>query len=160
MAKERLQSRINAETVWGTSDGGTGNSTYLKGDMLVAFGANKLSRIPVGGASQVLGVSNGVPAWITSSQLPPISSVSNGDTLYYNNGWQTLNIGTNGYIMQSDGSKPKWFNLFGTSNSWTAKQDFSGTNGIDIGGWTFKTDGTDLVLLDPNNQEQHRWYSS
>jgi hypothetical protein len=152
--------RKQAEQIIPFNQGGTGQSTYNKGDMLVAVGTNDLEPLPVGTESQSLRVKDGVPSWQTSGELPPVSTSANGDLLYYLNGWTGLRASLNDYILRVNSGLPQWFNLFGTSNTFTAQQNFSGANGINIGGWTLKLDGSDLVVYDKNGQEQGRWISS
>ncbi len=43
------------------------------------------------------------------------NSPSNGDTLYYNTGWNDLTIGANNTLMSSNGSVPSWGKTIGTS---------------------------------------------
>ena len=45
--------------------GGTGNSSYTKGDILYADGTNNLARLPIGSNGKVLKVASGVPTWAT-----------------------------------------------------------------------------------------------
>jgi hypothetical protein len=45
------------------ANGGTGTSTYAKGDILYASAANTLSKLTVGNTGQVLTVNSGVPSW-------------------------------------------------------------------------------------------------
>ena len=155
-----MGNRKQAEQIIPSSQGGTGQSTYNKGDILVAVGQNDLESLPVGAENQTLTVIDGVPSWQTSGQLPPVSTSANGDMLYYLSGWQSLRASVNDYILRINNGLPQWFNLFGTSNTYTAQQNFSGANGINIGGWTFKLDGSDLVIYDHNGKEQGRWISS
>lgn len=56
--------------------GGTGQSTYAKGDILYASAANNLSKLPAGINGQVLTLANGVPAWGHTIKSPD-SSTSN-----------------------------------------------------------------------------------
>ena len=53
-------------TMSGTLDetnGGTGQTTYTKGDILYASATNTLAKLSIGSAGQVLKVSSGVPVW-------------------------------------------------------------------------------------------------
>lgn len=43
--------------------GGTGQTTYVTGDILYASGANTLSKLPIGSAGEVLTVVAGLPSW-------------------------------------------------------------------------------------------------
>lgn len=47
--------------------GGTGFSTYAKGDILYASAINTVSKLPVGSTGQVLTVSAGAPVWATAA---------------------------------------------------------------------------------------------
>ncbi|PWU23331.1 hypothetical protein C5B42_03335 [Candidatus Cerribacteria bacterium 'Amazon FNV 2010 28 9'] len=47
----------------GVTDGGTGLATYTKGDMLYADATNHLTNLGIGGDSQVLTITNGLPVW-------------------------------------------------------------------------------------------------
>lgn len=46
------------------TQGGTGQSSYTPGDILVASSSTAISKLGVGSANQVLGVSGGVPAYV------------------------------------------------------------------------------------------------
>lgn len=58
--------------------GGTNQTTYTTGDILYSSSANTLSKLGIGGAGQVLGISSGVPAWVDSGKLA--TSVITADT--------------------------------------------------------------------------------
>jgi hypothetical protein len=61
-----LSSFVNFLTSAGVinpTGGGTGNSSYTKGDILYASGTNTLSKLAIGSTGQVLSVSSGLPAW-------------------------------------------------------------------------------------------------
>ena len=55
--------------------GGTHQSTYATGDMLYASAANTLSKLAIGTPGYVLGVSNGLPAWVATTTLATISGI-------------------------------------------------------------------------------------
>ncbi len=61
---------INSADVTGTLQagaGGTGQTTYTVGDTLYSASTGNLSRLAIGSSNQVLTVSSGIPAWVTSS---------------------------------------------------------------------------------------------
>src|ERR1035437_1762933 len=49
-----------------STQGGTGQTVYTTGDMLYASSTSALSKLNVGTANQVLGVSGGVPAYVNN----------------------------------------------------------------------------------------------
>lgn len=123
--------RYQAEGNTEISSGGTGISSYAKGDMLFAPGVNSLARRSIGTNGQRLTSRNGLPQWETTGDVPPIGV--QGDILYWNvSEWTRLTLGTNNYFLQANSTAPVWFDLFGTTNTWTAKQTFNG--GLEIGG--------------------------
>jgi hypothetical protein len=65
-AGQHIVAAINSSSTTGTinaANGGTGQSSYVAGDILYASGATAISRLPIGSADQVLSVSGGVPNW-------------------------------------------------------------------------------------------------
>jgi hypothetical protein len=54
-------------TAIGSTYGGTGQTTYAKGDILYASAVNTLSKLTAGSDSQVLTLAGGVPTWSTPS---------------------------------------------------------------------------------------------
>ncbi|MDP3996406.1 MAG: hypothetical protein Q8P86_01780, partial [bacterium] len=65
------------------TSGGTGQSSYTEGDILYSDSSNSLSKLGIGTGGFVLGVSNGVPAWVATTTLSTISgtlSVAKGGT--------------------------------------------------------------------------------
>jgi len=50
---------------WEETKGGTGNVSYVAGDILYADGANSLAALPIGTAEQVLQVVGSAPSWQT-----------------------------------------------------------------------------------------------
>ena len=89
--------------VWGgdvikSQFGGTGFSSYTKGDILYASDTDVLSKRTIGTAGQVLTVSGGVPVWATPAAAPvtsvngltgavvlTTSNISEGSNLYFTN---------------------------------------------------------------------------
>ena len=124
MAK-RIKQQLQAEVVMPVVQGGTGISTYVKGDILYANGINSLVRLPAGADGQTLTFQDGIPAWSSSSSLP--TGGNTGDILYWNgSAWTRLPIAITDYFLKVTSGVPVWFNLFGTENTWTAKQIFTG----------------------------------
>lgn len=58
-------------TVVADEYGGTGQSTYTKGDILYASGANTVAKLAIGTDGQVLSVSTDVPAWSAAAAGMP-----------------------------------------------------------------------------------------
>jgi hypothetical protein len=59
---------------WGTlgaAGGGTGQSSYTTGDLLYASSSSALSKLGIGSTGQYLGVSGGLPAWVSLTVTPP-----------------------------------------------------------------------------------------
>lgn len=52
-----------------TGHGGTGISSYTKGDILYSNSTNSLNALAVGTTNQVLAVQNGIPSWVDSSTV-------------------------------------------------------------------------------------------
>jgi hypothetical protein len=82
---------ISAGTLAETN-GGTNQSTYTKGDILYASGANTLTKLPIGSSNQVLSVSGGIPSWTSTGNASttisstyqaraPISTTTTSTTL-------------------------------------------------------------------------------
>jgi hypothetical protein len=59
----------------GYARGGTGQSSWAKGDLLYASAANTLSKLAIGTAGQVLTVASGLPAWQDSYKVEIIRFV-------------------------------------------------------------------------------------
>ena len=79
----------NATNVNGTvaeSHGGTGITTYTKGDILYSSAANTLSKLGVGAVGQVLTISGGVPAWAALSGVGVTSIAGTANQVFVNGG--------------------------------------------------------------------------
>lgn len=63
------------------ASGGTGQSSYAKGDLIIASAINTLTKLPIGSSNQVLAVDpvNGIPAWSNLSSFG-VSSIASADT--------------------------------------------------------------------------------
>lgn len=53
----------------GANNGGTGFSSFTKGDILYAPNTSSLSKLAIGTGGNILSVSNGIPAWTATSTL-------------------------------------------------------------------------------------------
>jgi hypothetical protein len=62
------------------SNGGTGTNTYATGDILYANSASSLAQLPAGASGQVLGISGGVPAWVTNTTTVTVANTTNTPT--------------------------------------------------------------------------------
>jgi len=62
--------------------------------------ANTNTRLPIGTNGQVLGVSGGVPAWVTSADQTPLTT--KGDLFTYTTQDARLGVGTNGQVLKAD----------------------------------------------------------
>ena len=89
-----------------TTNGGSGQSSVTTGDLLYGSGSNAWSRLGIGAGGYVLGVVNGVPAWVATTTLSNISgtlgigSGGTGNTSFTKNG---ITYG-NGTILTSTAS--------------------------------------------------------
>lgn len=72
---------LTTDTITPTS-GGTGQTSYVKGDTLYASATNVLSKLPIGSETDVLSVVSGVPAWVSSSSFTVPILVTNATNLY------------------------------------------------------------------------------
>ncbi|MDE1946827.1 MAG: hypothetical protein KGI23_03055, partial [Patescibacteria group bacterium] len=74
---------VSATTSIGAIYGGTGQTAVTAGDLLYGSAANAWSRLGIGTGGYVLGVSNGLPAWVATTTLANISgtlAVGSGGT--------------------------------------------------------------------------------
>jgi endosialidase-like protein len=92
---------VSATTSIGALYGGTGQTSVTTGDILYGSAANAWSRLGIGTGGFVLGVSNGLPAWVATSTLSSIS----GTLGIANGGTNNTSAYTSGSVIYSDGSK-------------------------------------------------------
>ena len=95
--------------------GGTGQTTYAKGDTLYSDAANSLAKLTVGSTGTIMRVSSsGIPEWSSSLDASfggtGIISYSAGDIVYADttSSLTTVNIGSSGTVLTSSGSAPQW----------------------------------------------------
>ena len=128
--------------------GGTGFTTYTTGDMLYASAANTLSKLGIGSAGQVLGISAGVPAWVaagtgTVSNIATAGLISGGPIT--TTGTITTSMATNKLVGR------------GTAGTGIMEEITLGTN-LSLSGTTLnaasptgaaltKTDDTNVILI-------------
>lgn len=118
------------------SRGGTGTGTYTTGDILYASAANTLSKLAIGSTSQVLTVTNGIPAWFPAA--------SGGGGLSYN--FDTTQFGADAVTnitIKSGATLTNTVMKGSTSGTWTI-----GTTGIfeSTGAQTLRTSTGNLTL--------------
>ncbi len=79
------------------ANGGTGQSTYAKGDIVYASAINTLSKLTIGSANQVLSVNgSGVPTWTTiGSGVTSLANTDSNITLSASTGAVTINLAAN-----------------------------------------------------------------
>jgi hypothetical protein len=72
--------------------------------------ANTNTRLPIGTNGQVLGVSGGVPAWVTDASGMANPMTTTGDTIYSSSGSTParLGIGSTGNVLTVSGGVPTW----------------------------------------------------
>jgi hypothetical protein len=83
--------------------------------------ANTNTRLPIGTNGQVLGVSGGVPAWVTDAAGMTNPMTTTGDTIYSSSGSTParLGIGTTGQLLTVAGGVPTWATPSSPSSNFT-----------------------------------------
>ena len=87
------------------------NPATTLGDITYASAtANTNTRLPIGTNGQVLGVSGGVPAWVTDASGMTNPMTTTGDTIYSSSGSTParLGIGSTGQVLTVSGGVPAW----------------------------------------------------
>ena len=102
---------------WSVKKGGTGLTSYAKGDIIYASAIDVLDKLTIGSVNaSILQVSTDVPSWTIYSM--PVGPISAGDVLYGGgtNTVSNLALGTAGKVFRSTGSFPAWssFNISDT----------------------------------------------
>ena len=85
-ANSDITSLTGLTTPMSASQGGTGQSSYTRGDILYATGATTLAKLPIGASGTVLTVSSGIPEWIAPTGGGGTPGGSNTQLQYNNNG--------------------------------------------------------------------------
>lgn len=129
---------VDSATPIGPNSGGTGISSYVVGDLLVANTTTTLTRLADVATGNAL-ISGGVAAQPTWGKIGLQTHVSGtlqannggtgqnnysaGDTLYYAAGTvlSKLSIGANGYVMLSSGTAPQWVDKVPVTSGGTNK---------------------------------------
>jgi hypothetical protein len=142
-----------------TTNGGTGLSSFLLGDMIYASGTDTLAKLGIGGNGQVLTIAGGVPVWgSTTGDGPcPTCVVTNPGTT------QTItatgSAATSLSIRQASGGSVDIFNV--TSNDGLSKFFRVDSNGNVIlgsggvsstGNFTVNPTNTDPIAISPMAQ--------
>lgn len=145
---KQLDLTVAVTGVLDETNGGTGQSTIIQGDVLYGSAANTLSTLPAGTAGQAL-TTNGAAANPSFAGMTTYGDVEYRDST----GRQRLAAGTSGQFLQTQGASaaPQWVNGFasvldyGTStSSSTQRGSVSATLKICYG---VCTDGASLTNL-------------
>jgi hypothetical protein len=107
------------------------NPATTLGDITYASAtANTNTRLPIGTNGQVLGVSGGVPAWVTDAAGMTNPMTTTGDTIYSSSGSTParLGIGTTGQVLTVSGGLPSWAAAPGGSWSQSATGSLTGSS--------------------------------
>jgi len=118
-----------AGTTIAATAGGTGQSSWVTGELVYSSATNTLRGLSIGSTGQALVVSGGIPAWQSITTLGTVttgtwsasvigptfggtaqSTYTTGDTLYASasNTLSKLSIGSTGQVMVVSGGVPTW----------------------------------------------------
>jgi len=135
------------------ANGGTGQSTYTKGDMLYASVANTLGKLALGSNGQCLlsNTGTGIPEWgscaggssnhnLLSSTHPDatVGSATRGDIITAQGVsplWTKLALGTSGHCLKSDGTDVGWA-ACSASSAWSALTNPAGNLALTMAAYT------------------------
>jgi hypothetical protein len=119
------------------TSGGTGTNTYAIGDILVANSTTTLTRLPAGGAGQVLGIT---PAGA-------VSYVTNGATTTNNIASATVNVPQDNYTLNPSANYIRLTNTSGGSVNITGINSTAFTNGSVITLVNVSTAPADIIRI-------------
>jgi hypothetical protein len=99
--------------------GGTGKTTYAKGDLLVGLPNHKLDKLAVGADGRALEVVSGTPAWVDPAHAvlsadhtdTTPAAVVRGDIITGQDAtpkWKRLAKGIAGYVLRMGANEPEW----------------------------------------------------
>ena len=113
------------------TDGGTGKSVYVVGDMLYANTTTTLAQLAVTANNAVLIQSAGIPTWTSTLQVVSggtgFSTTSAGGLVYGATSalMTTLAIGTANYVLTSSGTLPQWTSVLGRVSGGTGLSTYA-----------------------------------
>ena len=106
------------------------NPATTLGDITYASAtANTNTRLPIGTNGQVLGVSGGVPTWVSDASGMTNPMTTTGDTIYSSSGSTParLGIGSTGQVLTVSGGIPSWATPSSGSMTSLATGNLTGT---------------------------------
>ncbi|MDO8604042.1 MAG: tail fiber domain-containing protein [bacterium] len=132
---QAISGLVSASSTLSQFYGGTGFSTYTAGDLLYSGSANVLNKLSIGTGGYVLGVSNGLPAWVATTTLATISgtlTVAKGGTgqTSFGQGW----LHSDGTTLTSSTSPTV---NYLTATSTTATSTFAGGFAVETNGFVY-----------------------
>ncbi|MEO9145100.1 MAG: hypothetical protein ABI237_06035 [Ginsengibacter sp.] len=145
-------------TFLGEPYGGTGQTSFAKGDLLYASATNVLSKLAAGTDGYVLTLASGVPVWSAASgggTTIPSQSGNSGKYLTTDGtvlSWGTVSGGSS--LPSQTGNAGKWLTTNGTAASWAFNTGWStsGNAGTDGGTTNFLgTTDNKAFLFKTNN---------
>lgn len=105
-------------TAIGSAYGGTGFTTYAKGDIIYASAINTLSKLAAGIDGQVLTLSSGLPIWSTAASGLPTQTGNSGKFLTTNGtnaSWATVTAGASDNYAVASGTNTYTATITGLS---------------------------------------------
>jgi hypothetical protein len=118
--------------------------------------ANTNTRLPIGTNGQVLGVSGGVPAWVTDAAGMTNPMTTTGDTIYSSSGSTParLAIGSTGNVLTVAGGVPTWAAPAATTPT------FKGVRLVNSGSQLIANSTTTAVTWDTERIDTNAFHST